>query len=185
MAAAWAGPLSPRETVGCPIHNFSIQKRARGCPLCDHNAKDYRNTKTLHSHKYVYICIHIYASLLYLKMGESATRNMAGPAFLMKEPIADWYSHCVSAAAIKTLVMHPRYALLPNPTVKVALRHESADSEEDREGLGCHLGQGHRQMRQMYLLFNLVLCWIALATISCCCYEFTDILLLSSSSGVI
>ncbi len=29
------------------------------------------------------------------------------------------------------------------PTVKAALRHESADSEEDREGLGCHLGQGH------------------------------------------
>ncbi len=28
------------------------------------------------------------------------------------------------------------------PTVKAALRHESADSEEDREGLGCHLGQG-------------------------------------------
>ncbi len=27
-------------------------------------------------------------------------------------------------------------------TVKAALRHESADSEEDREGLGCHLGQG-------------------------------------------
>ncbi len=28
------------------------------------------------------------------------------------------------------------------PTVKAALRHESADSEEDRESLGCHLGQG-------------------------------------------
>ncbi len=28
-------------------------------------------------------------------------------------------------------------------TVKAALRHENADSEEDREGLGCHLGQGH------------------------------------------
>ncbi len=28
------------------------------------------------------------------------------------------------------------------PTVKAALRHESADSEEDRKGLGCHLGQG-------------------------------------------
>ncbi len=27
-------------------------------------------------------------------------------------------------------------------TVKVALRHESVDSEEDRQGLGCHLGQG-------------------------------------------
>ncbi len=27
------------------------------------------------------------------------------------------------------------------PTVKATLRHESADSEEDREGLGCHLGQ--------------------------------------------
>ncbi len=27
-------------------------------------------------------------------------------------------------------------------TVKAALRHESADSEEDREGLGDHLGQG-------------------------------------------
>ncbi len=28
------------------------------------------------------------------------------------------------------------------PTVKAALRHESADSEKKREGLGCHLGQG-------------------------------------------
>ncbi len=28
------------------------------------------------------------------------------------------------------------------PTVKAALRHESADSEEDCKGLGCHLGQG-------------------------------------------
>ncbi len=28
------------------------------------------------------------------------------------------------------------------PTLKAALCHESADSEEDREGLGCHLGQG-------------------------------------------
>ncbi len=27
-------------------------------------------------------------------------------------------------------------------TVKAALRHESADSEEDHESLGCHLGQG-------------------------------------------
>lgn len=41
-----------------------------------------------------------------------------------------------------------RSALLPSaasdfhPTVKVALHHESPDSEEDREGLGCHLGQG-------------------------------------------
>ncbi len=26
--------------------------------------------------------------------------------------------------------------------VKAALRHKRADSEEDREGLGCHLGQG-------------------------------------------
>jgi len=50
--------------------------------------------------------------------------------------------------------MHPRYALLLSPqdcelrrglypAVKAALRRESADSEEDREGLGCHLGQGH------------------------------------------
>ncbi len=31
------------------------------------------------------------------------------------------------------------------PTVKAALPHESADSEEDREGLGCHLGQGQTQ----------------------------------------
>ncbi len=30
------------------------------------------------------------------------------------------------------------------PTVKAALRHESAESEEDHEGLGCHLGQGLR-----------------------------------------
>ncbi len=28
------------------------------------------------------------------------------------------------------------------PTVKAALRHESADSEEDRKGLWCHLLQG-------------------------------------------
>ncbi len=28
------------------------------------------------------------------------------------------------------------------PTIKAALRHETADSEEDHEGLGCHLGQG-------------------------------------------
>ncbi len=28
------------------------------------------------------------------------------------------------------------------PTVKAALRHEIADSEEDREGLVCHVGQG-------------------------------------------
>ncbi len=28
------------------------------------------------------------------------------------------------------------------PTVKAALRHESVDSEEACEGLGCHLGQG-------------------------------------------
>ncbi len=28
------------------------------------------------------------------------------------------------------------------PTVKAALRQESADSEKDREGLGCDLGQG-------------------------------------------
>lgn len=27
-------------------------------------------------------------------------------------------------------------------TVRVALRHESVDSEEERDGLGCHLGQG-------------------------------------------
>ncbi len=31
------------------------------------------------------------------------------------------------------------------PTVKAALRHESVDSEEDREGLGCDLGQGQRR----------------------------------------
>ncbi len=52
-------------------------------------------------------------------------------------------------------VMHRQSALLPNPhwcklaadfypTVKAALRHESADSKEDREGLGSHLGQGHQ-----------------------------------------
>ncbi len=44
------------------------------------------------------------------------------------------------------------------PTVKAALRHKSADSEEDREGLGCHLGQGPspqqtstRQSKQHYV----------------------------------
>ncbi len=37
------------------------------------------------------------------------------------------------------------------PTVKAALRHESADSEEDREGLGCHLGQGQRQSLASFL----------------------------------
>ncbi len=30
------------------------------------------------------------------------------------------------------------------PTVKAALRHECSGSEEDREGLGCHLGQGRK-----------------------------------------
>ncbi len=41
-------------------------------------------------------------------------------------------------------IMRPRFTLLTDfyPTVKAALRHESADSEEDRKGLGCHLGQG-------------------------------------------
>ncbi len=49
--------------------------------------------------------------------------------------------------------MRSRSAFLPSPhwcklaadfylTVKVASRHESVDSEEDREGLGCHVGQG-------------------------------------------
>ncbi len=43
--------------------------------------------------------------------------------------------------------MRPRSALVRArsrllPTIKAALRHKSADSEEDREGLGCHLGQG-------------------------------------------
>ncbi len=33
------------------------------------------------------------------------------------------------------------------PTVKAALRHESANSEEDRECLGCHLGQGLAKVR--------------------------------------
>ncbi len=28
------------------------------------------------------------------------------------------------------------------PTVKAALHHESVDSDKDRKGLGCHLGQG-------------------------------------------
>ncbi len=57
------------------------------------------------------------------------------------------------ASAPFVAVMRPRSALLPGPhwcelpadfypTVKAALRHESADSEEDREGLECHLGQG-------------------------------------------
>ncbi len=50
-------------------------------------------------------------------------------------------------------IMCPRSALLVSPhwckltadfhpTVKAALRHESADSEEDRKDLGCHLGWG-------------------------------------------
>ncbi len=53
-------------------------------------------------------------------------------------------------------IMRPPTALLSSPhwcklaadfypTVKAALRHESANSEEDREGLGCHLGQGLSQ----------------------------------------
>ncbi len=33
------------------------------------------------------------------------------------------------------------------PAVKAALHHESVDSEEDCEGLGCHLGQGLDGMR--------------------------------------
>ncbi len=52
-----------------------------------------------------------------------------------------------------TAIMRPRSALLPSPYwyklaadfyptfyfyLKVALRHESADSEEAHEGLGCH-----------------------------------------------
>ncbi len=59
----------------------------------------------------------------------------------------------VLASAPFVAIMCPRSALLPSPhwcklaadfypTVKAALRHESADSEEDREGLGGHLGQG-------------------------------------------
>ncbi len=39
-------------------------------------------------------------------------------------------------------VMRPRSAADFYPTVNAALRHERADSEEDREGLRCHLGQG-------------------------------------------
>ncbi len=34
------------------------------------------------------------------------------------------------------------------PTVKAASRHKSADSEEDREDLWCHLGQGHTSILQ-------------------------------------
>ncbi len=42
-------------------------------------------------------------------------------------------------------VRSPHWGELRNRLlVKAALRHESADSEEDREGLGCHLGQGHK-----------------------------------------
>ncbi len=59
----------------------------------------------------------------------------------------------VLASAPFVAVMRPLSTLLPSPhwcklaadfypTVKAALRHESADSEEDREGSGCHLGQG-------------------------------------------
>ncbi len=59
----------------------------------------------------------------------------------------------VLASAPFVAIMRPRSALLSSPhlcklatdfypIVKAALRHESADSEEDREGLGGHLGQG-------------------------------------------
>ncbi len=33
------------------------------------------------------------------------------------------------------------------PTVKAVLRHESPDSDEDRKGLGCHLGIKKLKMR--------------------------------------
>ncbi len=39
--------------------------------------------------------------------------------------------------------MFPQCTLLLCPAVKDALRYESVDSEEDRKGLECHLGQGH------------------------------------------
>ncbi len=59
----------------------------------------------------------------------------------------------VLASALLAAIMRPRSGLLPSPpwcklaadfypTVKAVLRHESADLEEDREGLGCNLGQG-------------------------------------------
>lgn len=39
--------------------------------------------------------------------------------------------------------MCPQCTRLLSPAVKVALRYKSLDSEEDRKGLECHLGQGH------------------------------------------
>ncbi len=44
------------------------------------------------------------------------------------------------------------------PTVNAALRHKSADSEEDHKGLGCHLGQfltmGPANSRSVELAFS-------------------------------
>ncbi len=74
-------------------------------------------------------------------------------------PCPKWNTSC-ALVVLRTYnggfaaVMRHRSALLPTPhwcklaadfypTVKAALRHESADSEEDREGLGCRFGQGH------------------------------------------
>ncbi len=49
-------------------------------------------------------------------------------------PLCDCYAPWACTGASSTADLYP--------TVKAALRHESVDSEEDREGLGCHLGQG-------------------------------------------
>ncbi len=65
------------------------------------------------------------------------------------------------ASAPFAAVMRPWYALLHSPhwcelcadfylTVNAALRHESTDLEEDREGLECHLGQGLRRTLQLH-----------------------------------
>ncbi len=46
---------------------------------------------------------------------------------------------------VSTLMPSPHWCKLAAefyPTVKASLRQKSADSEEDREGLGCHLEQG-------------------------------------------
>ncbi len=56
----------------------------------------------------------------------------------------------ISQALLKLFTLDPHFCRARTgvssvadfcPTVKVVLRHESVDSEEEREGLGCHLGQ--------------------------------------------
>ncbi len=43
-----------------------------------------------------------------------------------------------SSSAFRRMLASVHFAL----TVRAALRHESVDSGEERDGLGCHLGQG-------------------------------------------